>query len=113
MMSLVIFDILLALGLTLRLTRLIVVDDAGLWFVRMPVFHWAEKHDPQGRGWQGKLNTGLDCPFCIGFWIGCGVLLSLYLAGGPGDVTEAWRWVAGAFTLNWVAAHVGSRMGDS
>lgn len=123
-MLLQIFDLLLALGLCLRLTRLVVNDDISLWWVRHPAQQWAMSHDSLPSAspysdpewvprWRSKLVLGLSCPWCVGFWIGCLVLLSLYVAGGPGHVWELWRWVAGAFTLNWIAAHIGPRLGDA
>lgn len=103
-------DVLLALGLTLRLTRLVATDDIGLWFVRGPAAMWAMNWEPKADGWRAKLQSGLDCPFCVGFWIGCLVLLSLWLVGGPGHAWEPWRWVAGAFTMNYISAHINSRL---
>lgn len=111
-MLLVAIDILLALGLTLRLSRVVVTDDIGLWWVRVPAFNWALRHEPEANGWRAKLQEGLSCPFCVGFWIGCLVLLSLWLVGGPGHAHEAWRWIAGAFALNWVVGHIAARAGD-
>lgn len=105
-------DILLALGLTLRLSRLVVTDDLGLWLLRIPAFNWAHSREPRGDGWRAKLQSGLSCPFCVGFWIGVGVLVSLWLVGGPGHAHEAWRWVSGAFALNWVVGHIAARAGD-
>lgn len=107
-MELVVLDLLLVLGLTLRLTRLIIADDLGAWWVREPAIDWAEDHP--GRY---KLVSGLYCPFCVGFWIGVASLASLALVGGPGDAHEVWRYIAGAFTLNWIVGHVAARMGDS
>lgn len=114
------FTILLAAGMTARLTRLIVADDLGLWWVRGPASRWAWEHDRHlgaGRvGWRSLAISGLSCPFCVGFWLGCLVLTSLALVGGPaaeGTPATIWRWVAGAFTLNYVVAHVGARLGDT
>lgn len=109
---LVAIDLLLALGLTLRLSRLVVTDDIGLWFVRGPAAVWAIHREPNASGWRSKLQLGLSCPFCVGFWIGCLALLSLWLVGGPGHAHEAWRWVSGAFALNWIVGHVAARAGD-
>lgn len=138
---LALLDVLLVLGLTLRFTRLVIVDDVGGWWLRGPAFRWAgpaPSLEPIGEitnvsendsgvavegifypvtktslNWKQKLVSGLTCPFCIGFWIGCAALASLAIVGGPGHAWEPWRWVAGAFTLNWFAAHLGSRLGDA
>lgn len=109
---LLMIDLLLALGMTMRLTRLVTGDDIGLWFFRGPAAMWAIRKEPNADGWRAKLQSGLSCPYCVGFWIGAGVLLSLWLAGGPGEAWEPWRWVAGALMMNYVAAHIGSRLGD-
>lgn len=117
----------LVLGATLRLTRLVITDDMGHWWVRGPAERWAARHDhvlPEVSdiertwvpGWRTKLTSGLDCPFCVGHWIGVLVLVSLALVGGPDSTStgaSVWRWVAGALTLNWIAAHIGARMGDA
>lgn len=119
-MSWLLLDLLLVLGASLRLTRFVVTDDLGGWWIRDPAERWARVNDHYGvaevitgTGWRGRLVSGLFCPFCVGFWIGVLTLASLALAGGPGDTAEWWRWVAGALSLNWVAAHLGARAGDA
>lgn len=109
----------LAAGATLRLTRLIVADDLGQWWVKDPIDRAAERwweHQCEVYGdytppqpWWWKYRSGLDCPFCVGFWIAVGALGSAALAGR----SRSWRFAAGALTLNYVAAHLGSRLGDT
>lgn len=94
----------LALGFTVRLNRLIMVDHLGQRWIISPALDWLDKHPRYG-----GLVIGLWCPFCIGFWVGCLVLGSLWAVGGPdgvGPLVETWRWVAGAFTLNYLAGHL-------
>lgn len=169
-MLLIVTDILLLLGFTLRLTRFVVTDDLGGWLIREPARRWSERgskgkvvlnawipgqytgpeytvraegaFDADGHqvpmeevrsslwvniapgrpdevrspSWRQKLFSGLDCPFCVGFWLAALTVVSLLVAGGPGaDGTLAivWRVVAGVFTLNWLAAHIGARLGDA
>lgn len=110
------FTGLLALLVTLRLARLVIADDIGLWYIRGPAALWAINHDTPTLGWRSRLVSGLNCPFCVGFWIGALVLLSLALVGGPDSTSTAadvWRWVAAPFALNYLAAHVGVRLGDT
>lgn len=134
------FTALLAVLATARLTRLVVADDIGLWYVRGPAALWAvEREAPLSEvpepdrgdeedavdlrealspalGWRSRLVSGLSCPFCVGFWIGVLVLLSLALVGGPSSdstAADVWRWVAAPFALNYVVAHVGARLGDT
>ena len=114
-------DLLLLLGLTLRLTRLVVGDSISWWYLREPAVRWAqrrtgrtgwnEKYEP--RLWQERLVSGLFCPYCVGFWIAAATVLSLLLVGGPGHAADWWRWVALVFTLNYVAAKIGGVLGDT
>lgn len=53
---------------------------------------------------------GLGCPFCVGFWITLLMTGVFWLVGGPGDAAEWWRWLAGALTLNYIAAHISARL---
>lgn len=116
-----VLDVLLVLGLTLRLTHLVIADDLGKWFVQEPANRWAgdgwrwndAEEELEPTTWKAKLVSGLDCPWCIGFWIGCLCLLTLALVGGPGHAAEWWRWIAGAFTVNYICAHSGARLGDT
>ena len=105
-------DVVLLLGLTLRLTRLVTADHLGDWLIRdeffAPMTRWANIRDPEGypATWRQKLWMGLNCPFCVGFWIGTATLASFYLWHGD----TAWRLVAGAFTLNYVVGHMSARL---
>lgn len=119
-------DLALVTGTTLRLTRLVVTDDLGEWWVRVPVQRWlvADPHRepmtygggegtvvttyPRQEKW-GKYAEGLECPFCVGYWIGTGVLLSYYLARSSPRTLAAWRFLAGSLTLNYATAHLSSR----
>lgn len=117
-------DLLLLLGATLRAVRLVVADDLpGTWLIREPVNRWADAHKryvmhyedvvTYSLGWRGKIAQGLDCPFCIGLWIAAAMVLLLAALGGPGHAPDWWRIGAGILTLNWVAAHLGVRAGDT
>lgn len=116
-------DVLLALGFTLRLIQLVTRDDIAVWWVHQPLLRlgqrkgtWNEMHTPLGLErvfefprWF-KYAQGLECMWCVGFWLGALVLLSLKIAGGPGHAWEIWRWTAGAFALNYVAAVLQMRL---
>jgi hypothetical protein len=111
-------DLALILGATLRTVRLVVADDfPGTWLIRQPadrwVDRWADEHQQPHLGWRGKLVQGLGCPFCIGLWIAAVMVLVLAAVGGPGHAPDWWRIGAGILTLNWVAAHLGVRAGDT
>lgn len=98
----------LALGAAARLTRFVVTDDLGEWWIKEPLRSKAAKLDPR---WD-KYVEGLDCSFCVGFWATAAVM-------GAGSVlrwNRAWQWGAGVFAASYVVAHVSSRLdadGDS
>lgn len=60
--------------------------------------------------WQAKLVKGLDCPFCVGFWLGALVLLAEIVAPRIPIVRHLWRFAAGALALNYVTGHVSARI---
>lgn len=117
-----IFDLVLACGFTLRLLQL-QLDKITVWLVHEPLLKlaqnrgkWVEENTMLGiervfnwPRWQ-RYAEALKCIWCLGFWLGLLVLLSLWVAGGPGHAWEIWRWVAGGFTLNYVAAQVHTRL---
>lgn len=129
-------DVVLLLGLTLRLVRLVIADDLGQLLVQEPVDRWQQRiidrwWDSLSRGQRYdfadltdkerarqlpvgvRLLDAVACPWCIGFWLAGLALASLLVAWGVGGtLLVIWRVVAGAFTLNYVAAHLGSGLGD-
>jgi hypothetical protein len=109
-----VFDLVILVFASCRLTRLITHDDLGLWLLREPLYRWARFDPANGAepgGLKSKLVSGLTCPFCVGFWAGLPLLASLVLAGGPGRATPLWEVAAGAFALNYLCGHV-SRLLD-
>ena len=97
-------DAALVLGASMRLSRLVVSDDLGTWWVKEPLAKRVHTHE--------KYLSGLSCPFCWGFWSGVGVLGSYALTRKHPKARGAWRFVAAALTLNEVAAHLAIRLGD-
>lgn len=127
---------LITLGAALRLTRLVVVDEIGQWWIKDPIdkaaYDWYdrqlkeaqlryESEAPEvlrvGRGvkgvpevpnpWWWKYRSGLDCPFCVGFWIG-----ALVLAASPlFERSRLVRFVATALAFNELTGHVAARLG--
>lgn len=117
-----------------RLTRAIVADDVpGQWWIKDPIDEAMRRyrakrttHVPKpthtlvpsveffDEPWWWKYRDGLDCPWCVGFWIGAGVLLAEHTVGGdsaPAPLRAAWRFVTAALALNAVVAPVGSYLG--
>jgi hypothetical protein len=118
--------ILVVLG-TLRLTRFITTDYLGHWWFVQPARRWALypyhslRHAPAeviDQEWnenqpgtpREKLVKGLDCPFCVGFWLGALVLLSLVITRAVPALTPLWRFAMGALALNYVTGHVSARL---
>lgn len=66
--------------------------------------------EPEREPWWWKYRAGLDCPFCIGFWLTGAVMLSRYLVGRDSRAVSVWRFVTGVLSLNYVVAHVSSRL---
>ncbi len=109
-------DAALIVGATARLTRLVVADDIGQWMLKDPLSEIAATHADQHGGvapsWWRYVD-GLSCPFCWGFWAGVIVLGSHAATEGHPKARAGWRFVTGALTLNYVAAHIGVRLGDT
>lgn len=103
---------------TARLTRFVTEDWLGHWWLVQPARRWAmygtklrhaqayvidqEWQDTEPTTWRQKLVKGLDCPFCVGFWIGGAVLLASRIPLA--------RWVLSVFALNYVVGHLSSRI---
>jgi len=123
-------NLILAALATLRLTRFITTDYLGHWWIVQPARRWALREFHSLRyanaevideewngahlivGWRQKLVKGLDCPFCVGFWLGAAVLLSLALVRAVPPLLPFWRIVMGTFALNYVTGHVSSRIDE-
>lgn len=120
---------------TLRLTRLITSDALSEWLVVDPAVRWAVHHDggldphstaphepgtPKEElahaqvhpdwGWRSKLVTGLECPHCIGFWIGAATLATGALAEKHPAALAVFNAVAGSLGLSYVTGHVSQRL---
>jgi len=74
---------------------------------------WArirEEDDPNpDNGWRSKLVKGLDCPFCVGFWIG-GVILLGEATIGRSPLRPLWRFGIAMLGLNYLVGHISSRI---
>lgn len=110
-------NLLRTLGATMRLTRLIISDDIGDWWIKTPLdtkmSAWMIKNGRAEEPAWYRYRDGLECPYCVGFWIGLGVLGAELAAEGSTTLTaRVWRLTAGALTLNEVAARLGIALGD-
>lgn len=99
-----VFDLVLLVLATLRVTRLVTTDSVGQWWLVIPVSRRANQTK-----W-ARYAEGLTCPFCVGFWIGVVAVSLVWLLGGLGDMPVWWRYLAGAFALNYVVGHVSGRL---
>lgn len=101
------FDGALIVGATLRLIRLLIIDDLGYYAFTLPTYRTLVRLLPDTKRW---VADGLTCPFCIGFWLGALTVVSYWLVNSHDTATLVWRLTAGALTLNWVAGHVFDRV---
>lgn len=99
-----VYDIAMAVGATLRLSRVVTTDDAGM-LVRIPAERWAK--DSVNRQ---HVVGGLECPFCVGFWIGLGVLTTYAAVRKNPAALTGWRVAAGSLAMNYVVGHASSRL---
>lgn len=97
-------DVALITGLTARLTRFVVYDDAGA-LVRTPIVEGARVL-ASTRGMRLAREL-LACPFCIGWWIALGVAGSWHYSNGM-----LWQAFAAAGTASYVVGHVAARVDD-
>jgi len=114
---------------TARATRFVTTDWLGEWTLVGPAKRWAVRAesppytgprppgwDPDSRdpdpdnGWRSKLVKGLDCPFCVGFWIGALVLLGEVVTRRWRPLHAVWTFALGALGLNYAVGHVSSRI---
>lgn len=120
-----------------RATRFVTTDLLGEWTVVGPLKRWAARREvpsaelrekledeierttereapmfnpPPAWGWRSKLVKGLDCPFCVGFWVGGAVLLGEVLTGRTRLLRGVWTFVLGAFALNYAVGHASKRI---
>ena len=70
--------------LTVRVTRLIVVDR-----VLLPVRRWVLKRDGKDGAWTFLIH----CPWCVGAWLAIPAAVVAWLAGGLAEVLPAPWWV--------------------
>lgn len=111
----------LAVGATARLTRFVTTDKLGEWWIKDPVDRAMDRYAAEERRvygadaaepWWWRYRVGLDCPYCVGFWIGAAVLASEAVTRRPRAARTAWVFGAGALALNYVTAHAGAALGD-
>ena len=108
----------LAVLTSARLTRFVVRDDLAKWWIKDPIDRAMDRYaadeiyraaqddrDPV-EPWWWKYRSGLDCPWCVGFWVSLGV------AGVAGMRFLPVRLGMAGMALNYLTAHVGERLGD-
>lgn len=122
----------------LRLSRFITTDKLGDWLIVRPAQEWAIRHEgdevirtgvtrtfaghpaaieeehtgevDEDNGWRSKLVTGLECPFCAGFWAGAALLAADMALPERGAARTVFTWGTRALAMNYVAGHISSRL---
>lgn len=116
-------DIALAIGATVRLTRLVVVDEIGEWWFRKPLENAADRwavrelaraqaagEEPRTPRWW-KYQSLWHCPHCTSFWAAVGVLLSGLVLRRLGPVgVGLWRFGTGALAISSIAGHLSAHL---
>lgn len=110
-----------------RLTRFVTSDTLGEWMFVGKAKRWAWRvESPAGEpemfgvpdpyptpeakwGWRSKLVHGLDCPFCVGFWIG-GLVLLGEVTIGRSPLRPLWRFGLTMLGMNYLVGHLSSRI---
>ena len=114
-----------------RATRFFTSDHLGEWTATGPAKKWAHRHESPAdvqaavedadvmgapiptpehtQGWRSKLVSGLDCPFCVGFWVGALILLGEATLGRS-PLRPLWRIGIGALGMNYLVGHLSSRI---
>lgn len=94
-----VFELLLIVGASLRLTRLAVVDTIANY--PRDLMRAAGQRAAGSRGliWADNL---VSCPHCIGFWITLTVTYSWWAAGS----TTVWLLVALTLTVSYLVGHI-------
>ena len=112
--------VILTVLATARLSRFLTDDWLGHWWIVQPARdwalarQWASGHPPPD--WEDRdesnprvrLVMGLDCPFCVGFWIGGAVLLAQIVC--PRPLRPALNFALTTLSLNYVVGHISSRL---
>lgn len=111
-------SVVLAVLASARLTRFVVRDDLAKWWIKDPIDRAMDEYaagelleaDQQGREpvepWWWKYRSGLDCPWCVGFWVSLGV------AGVAGMRYPPIRLGLAGMAINYLTVHAGERLGD-
>ena len=91
-------DLVLVTGAVARLTRLVVVDDAGE-LVRRPILWAMTRFGERGLDLAERL---LACPFCSGLWIA----LAVSAAHARLDGSTLWTALLLALTASYASGHL-------
>lgn len=117
-----------------RMTRFVTSDTLGEWTLVGPAKLWAHRRESfadvvqaaekdaylgkpvdtphPSQGWRSKLVSGLDCPFCVGFWLG-GIALAgaaFTRSRAPRPLRAAVSGIGGALALNYAVGHTSARL---
>ena len=100
-----------------RLTRFVTTDEMGEWWIKDPVDRAMGRYvdrvheeydrtgEPFGEPWWWKYRSGLDCKWCVGFWLASATTAATTLVRGT-RAEGVWRFVRVCFATNYAAALV-------
>ena len=121
-----------------RLSRFVTSDSLGDWLIVRPAQKWAIRHEGEAvdsvdcvinqsgeimetvehssgevepeNGLRSKAVSGLECPFCVGFWIGAGVLAADAALPERGVLRRLYDFGTKALAMNYVVGHVSAKL---
>lgn len=73
----------------------------------------ADLEDEEPMSIPARAASGLECPFCVGFWLGGVALVGAAVAqhhATPRPLAAAIKLVGGSLALNYVVGHISSRL---
>lgn len=103
-----------------RLSRFVTTDDLGQWLIKDPIDakmdDYQERETEQATDedrdmiepWWWKYRSGLDCPWCVGYWAALGLTATDAVLPDKGLARGAFTAVTSALAVNYVAATINS-----
>lgn len=94
-----------------RLSRLITTDDLGQWLVKEPIDRLMDDYEQTHteEPWWWKYRSGLDCPWCIGYWAALGLTVADMALPQRGAARFAFQAVTTSLAVNYVAATINAQ----
>lgn len=60
--------------------------------------------------WQGRLISGLYCPYCVGFWIGAAMVILTVVLMPLATLGTLWLVALSILSLSYVVGHLSAQL---